>query len=59
MIRTWSLLLRNAHRLGYIIGGNNPTGQILESPYLMHPIENHTAGLYKVRAALPMCPTYA
>ncbi|GIL72478.1 hypothetical protein Vretifemale_2820 [Volvox reticuliferus] len=47
MIRTWSLLHRNAHRQNYIIGGRQEAGNLIESPFLMHPIENHTAGLYR------------
>ncbi len=47
MIRTWSLLLRNARRHGYVVGGRQEVGQLIESPYLMHPIEHKTAGLYK------------
>jgi hypothetical protein len=42
MIRTWSLLLRNAHRHRYIVGGRNDTLTLQESPHLMHPVENHT-----------------
>jgi hypothetical protein len=42
MIRTWSLLLRNAHRHRYIVGGRNDTLALQESPHLMHPVENHT-----------------
>lgn len=45
MIRTWSLLLRVAHRRGAIVGGRMEGTQLTESPYLMHPIEANTAGL--------------
>lgn len=51
MIRTWSLLHRAAHRLGYIIGGRQEATNLIESPYLMHPIENQTAGLYRTPVA--------
>ncbi|GIL43515.1 hypothetical protein Vafri_1224, partial [Volvox africanus] len=47
MIRTWSLLHRYAHRQNYIIGGRQEAGNLIESPFLMHPIENRTAGLYR------------
>jgi hypothetical protein len=43
MIRTWSLLLRNAQRLGYMVSGRVDPQQLQESPYLMHPVE---AGLF-------------
>lgn len=39
MIRTWSLLLRNAQRLGYMVSGRVDPQQLQESPYLMHPVE--------------------
>ncbi|GFR40573.1 hypothetical protein Agub_g1152, partial [Astrephomene gubernaculifera] len=51
MIRTWSLLHRNAHRQNYIIGGRQEAGNLIESPFLMHPIENRTAGLYRTPVA--------
>jgi DNA polymerase delta subunit 1 len=51
MIRTLSLLLRSAHRQGYILGGRQDAIQLVESPYLMHPIENKTAGLYTTPVA--------
>jgi DNA polymerase delta subunit 1 len=44
MIRTWSLLLRTSHRRGYIVAGRFDTTALVESPYLMHPIEHKTAG---------------
>jgi hypothetical protein len=44
MIRTWSLLLRTAHRRGYIVAGRFDATALVESPYLMHPIEHKTAG---------------
>lgn len=47
MIRTWSLLLRTSHRLGYIVSGRQDPGALIESPYLMHPVENHTVALYR------------
>lgn len=37
MIRTWSLLLRNARRQSYMIGGRVEPLQLSESPFLMHP----------------------
>lgn len=46
MIRTLSLLLRSAHRQGFILGGRQDAVQLVESPHLMHPIEHKTAGLY-------------
>jgi DNA polymerase delta subunit 1 len=44
MIRTWSLLLRTSHRGGYIVAGRFDATALVESPYLMHPIEHKTAG---------------
>lgn len=29
------------------MGGRQEVGQLVESPFLMHPIESNTAGLYK------------
>lgn len=46
MIRTLSLLLRSAHRQGFILGGRQDAVQLVESPFLLHPVENRTAGLY-------------
>lgn len=51
MIRTWSLLLRTAHRRGFIVAGRTPGEALVESPYLMHPIEHKTAGLYQTPVA--------
>lgn len=51
MIRTLSLLLRSAHRQGYILGGRQDAIQLLESPYLMHPVEHKTAGLFTTPVA--------
>lgn len=51
MIRTLSLLLRSAHRQGFILGGRQDAIQLVESPYLMHPIEHKTAGLYTTPVA--------
>lgn len=42
MIRTWSLLLRTAQRRGFTIGGRNDAQPLLESPYLLHPVEQRT-----------------
>jgi hypothetical protein len=47
MIRTWSLLLRNARRSGYLVQGRQDTGQLVESPYLMHPVESGNVALYR------------
>ena len=44
MIRTWSLLLRTSHRRGYIVAGRFDASALVESPYLMHPIEHKTGG---------------
>lgn len=52
MIRTWSLLHRAAHRRGYIIGGRDAAQQLIESPFLLHPIEANTAGLYPAPVAI-------
>jgi hypothetical protein len=46
MIRTLSLLLRSAHRKGFVLGGRQDALQLVESPFLMHPIEHKTAGAW-------------
>jgi DNA polymerase delta subunit 1 len=46
MVRTHSLLLRAARRAGYVLGGKMEAVSLSESPFLMHPVEAHTAGLY-------------
>jgi len=46
MVRTHSLLLRAARRAGYVVGGAIEGGNLTASPFLIHPIEQHTAGLY-------------
>jgi DNA polymerase delta subunit 1 len=51
MIRTLSLLLRSAHRQGFILGGRQDAIQLVESPYLLHPVEHKTAGLYTTPVA--------
>lgn len=51
MIRTLSLLLRSAHRQGFILGGRQDAIQLVESPFLLHPVENKTAGLYTTPVA--------
>jgi len=53
MIRTHSLLLRTAQRTGFLIGGRQDAVQLQESPYLIHPVENSTVGLYK-EPAIPL-----
>jgi hypothetical protein len=53
MIRTWSLLLRTSHRRGYIVAGRFDATALVESPYLMHPIEHKTAGEMEHIAATP------
>jgi DNA polymerase delta subunit 1 len=52
MIRTWSLLLRNAQRLNYIVSGRQDALPLSESPYLMHPVETGNVGLYKNPVAI-------
>ncbi|KAA6423641.1 MAG: DNA polymerase delta catalytic subunit, partial [Trebouxia sp. A1-2] len=52
MIRTWSLLLRNAQRQGYVVAGRQAGEPLQESPYLMHPVECNTVGLYKTPVAI-------
>eukprot|EP00803_Ostreobium_quekettii_P009207 evm.model.scf_772EXC.4 EVM.evm.TU.scf_772EXC.4 scf_772EXC:31453-42840(-) len=47
MIRSWSLILRHAHQRGFIVGGRLSPAPLSESPYLMHPLEQRTTGLYK------------
>eukprot|EP00879_Flechtneria_rotunda_P007699 GHRR01008072.1.p1 GENE.GHRR01008072.1~~GHRR01008072.1.p1 ORF type:complete len:781 (+),score=286.21 GHRR01008072.1:379-2721(+) len=51
MSRTWSLLLRSAHRRGFVVAGRTEGAQLVESPHLMHPIEHRTAGLYTTPVA--------
>ena len=46
MVRTHSLLLRAARRAGFVLGGQLEGGGLSASPFLIHPIEQHTAGLY-------------
>ncbi|KAK9810365.1 hypothetical protein WJX72_009511 [[Myrmecia] bisecta] len=52
MIRTWSLLLRNARRQGYIVSGRQDAYPLSESPYLIHPVETGAVGLYKTPVAI-------
>ncbi|KAL3139857.1 hypothetical protein ABBQ38_004153 [Trebouxia sp. C0009 RCD-2024] len=52
MIRTWSLLLRNAQRQGYVVAGRQAGEPLQESPYLMHPVDCNTVGLYKTPVAI-------
>lgn len=47
MIRTWSLLLRHAHKSSFIIGGRTSPVSLSESPYLIHPVEQERVGLYQ------------
>lgn len=47
MVRVQSLLLRSARREGWLLGGTTLNGQLSESPFLLHPKENHTAGFYQ------------
>jgi hypothetical protein len=35
----------------FLVGGRQEPTQLIESPYLMHPIEHKTAGLYKAPVA--------
>jgi hypothetical protein len=46
MIRVQSLLLRSAVKEGGLLGGPPLGGQLSESPFLLHPKERQTAGLY-------------
>jgi len=47
MIRTLSLLLREAGRRGFILSGRQDALALSESPFLIHPVEHNTVGLYK------------
>jgi len=47
MIRTLSLLLREAGRRGFILSGRQDALALSESPFLIHPVEQNTVGLYK------------
>ena len=46
LIRTHSLLLRAARRAGFVLGGQLDGGALSASPFLIHPIEQQTSGLY-------------
>ncbi len=48
MIRTWSLLLRTARQWGYTVGGRTNPEPLLESPYLLHPVEHSMLMLFLV-----------
>ncbi|CAI5973996.1 unnamed protein product [Closterium sp. NIES-65] len=47
MARVHSLLLRTAGPHGWLLGGADPSGQLTQSPFLLHPKEACTAGLYR------------
>ncbi|KFM28990.1 DNA polymerase delta catalytic subunit [Auxenochlorella protothecoides] len=46
MVRTHSLLLRTAGRRGYVLPARLEAGQLQEHTFILHPVENRTAGLY-------------
>ncbi|GAQ79724.1 DNA polymerase catalytic subunit [Klebsormidium nitens] len=52
MIRVQSLLLRSAGKEGGLLGGPPLGGQLSESPFLLHPKERQTAGLYQDPVAI-------
>lgn len=39
MIRTYSLLLRAARRLGFLVPGRQEAGQLQEHTFILHPVE--------------------
>ncbi|KAH7314892.1 hypothetical protein KP509_21G026000 [Ceratopteris richardii] len=47
MVRIQSLLLRSGLREHWLLGGPTISGQLSESPFLIHPKESNTAGFYK------------
>ncbi|CAI5468264.1 unnamed protein product [Closterium sp. Yama58-4] len=47
MARVHSLLLRTAGPQGWLLGGADPSGNLTQSPFLLHPREARTAGLYR------------
>ncbi|CAI7876645.1 unnamed protein product [Closterium sp. NIES-53] len=47
MARVHSLLLRTAGPHGWLLGGADPSGNLTQSPFLLHPKEARTAGLYR------------
>lgn len=46
MSRTWSLLLRHAHKNSFIVGGRSAPVSLSESPFLIHPVDQGTVGLH-------------
>lgn len=52
MIRTWSLLLRSAQRAGYVVAGRQDATPLSEHPFLIHPVETGTVGLYRQPVAI-------
>lgn len=52
MIRTMSLLMRTAQRQGYILAGRQEQVGLAESPFLMHPVDHNTVGLYHSPVAI-------
>lgn len=47
MPRTWALLLRFAGREGYLLGGPAVPAQLQDGPFLLHPVDERTAGAYR------------
>jgi DNA polymerase delta subunit 1 len=47
MVRTHQLLLRAGRRAGVVIGGRLDASPLASSPFLIHPVEQRTAGLYR------------
>lgn len=52
MQRTWSMLLKAARERGYVVGGPTTPATLDDGPFLLHPIENKTAGLYNEPVAV-------
>lgn len=52
MVRIQSLLLRSARKEGWLLGGTTLNGQLSESPFLLHPKDNHTAAFYQDPVAI-------
>lgn len=52
LVRTHSLLLRLGRRAGYVIGGALDGGLTTQPPFLIHPVDAKTAGMYDAPVAV-------
>ena len=53
MIRTHSLLLRNAQRLGILVSGRSEAVQLQETTFILHPVDQRARSR---RGGLPLLP---